>query len=234
MQIHLELWVLRELLWMVGAFSQSLSSRGTSLTRGDIGQRQVGLQSYNVWHSLTRLDAVLLASFQASLGNHDVRLVLGVGVLFDSLGELLGDDVLFHVDAVFNHIVANLSQRVEHRSDAIIHVGSRVKNGSQRADAELLDNRRPITTNNVETLHLERRRASAVRALDNLHRGILLLLQQEHGLEDVIFFEHELSVLAVDKSNELLSETASEVKIFRLGVHHDGIGITINDVQFAL
>jgi hypothetical protein len=78
----------------------------------------------------------------------------------------------------------------------------------------------------VETLDLGRGRAVRL----DLERGVLLLLEQEHALEDAVEVNLEQSVLVVDELLERVGDHHRFLVVRDVRVDEDRVGVTVDDL----
>ena len=217
---------------MVRAIGEALPAARASLTRGDVLRRGVRLDGDDVGHRLALLGALVLPSRAEAKRHLDVRLVGGVRIILRALRQLLGDDELVHGDGAGDEVLAALAEGLV---DVLHHVLRRTagEDGVEDVVTLLLGERGPIATDDVETLLLHRgdHAAAAVRRPLHLERGVLLLLEQEHRLVHPVNLNLQELIALVHLLLHRVTNRHHLLQVVGVGVDHDGIGITVNDVH---
>lgn len=117
------------------------------------------------------------------------------------------------------------------REDLLEHVASRDCQAKTREPTiglrgDILGQVAVLSPLHIETFDLHAGRA----VLFDLDSCILLLLQKQHALEDVVNVDFEQTVSLVDELLELVADLKSSCHFGNVGVDHDRIGITIDDL----
>lgn len=189
--------------------------------------------AYDVWHEAVDKLSVRLALLLLAKRNLHVRQSLRVRVVFRASRQLLRNDELTQRDVAVLEVFTDLRQVLIEGQKNLVALLAR-KDLREDFLTDGLRERAPVTTNHVETLDLARDFFVFRAIVLDGERGVLLLLEQKHALEDAINFNLKALVKLVDLGLELLALHESIFHLRRASVDHDGIGITIDDSEAKL
>mmetsp|Transcript_8108 Transcript_8108/g.32766 ORF Transcript_8108/g.32766 Transcript_8108/m.32766 type:complete len:646 (-) Transcript_8108:2155-4092(-) len=231
-EVQLEAAVLGgDLVGVVGAVGESLAAGALvhGAAAGDLLGGGVRLEGDDVRDGFALVDALSLPRGSQPQRHLHVRLVGGVRVILRPLRELLGDDELVHRHRAVHQVLPALAKRLVDSLDDVLG-GVSGENLLQREVTLLLRQGGPIAADNVETLLLNHRGVAAVGELLDHEGGVLLLLEEQHGLVKAVHLNLQNLEALVGQLLELLRHVHNLRDVRRLGVDHDRVGVAIDDV----
>ena len=231
-EVQLEAAVLGgDFVGVVGAVGESLAAGALvhGATAGDLLGGGVCLEGDDVRDGFALVDALSLPRGSQPQRHLHVRLVGGVWVILRPLRELLGDDELVHRHRAVHQVLPALAKRLVDSLDDVLG-GVSGENLLQREVTLLLRQGGPIAADDVETLLLNHRGVAAVWELLDHEGGVLLLLQEQHGLVKAVHLNLQNLEALVGQLLELLRHVHNLRNVRRLGVDHDRVGVAVDDV----
>mmetsp|Transcript_12988 Transcript_12988/g.30644 ORF Transcript_12988/g.30644 Transcript_12988/m.30644 type:complete len:305 (+) Transcript_12988:1043-1957(+) len=174
-----------------------------------------------------------------ALGEHrqrhlEVRLGLGVRVVLDRLVHPLGHHVLLDRHAGLGaHRRGDLAEPFVDRGHDLV-LGVARQNPVEHELAEALGDRAPVAADQVQALGLLGVAHLAVLPLLHHQGGVLLLLEEEHRLEDPVQLELERLVQLVHLPFHLLPELLDVLQVGGVGVDHDGVRVAVDHLHVEL
>ena len=231
-EVQLEAAVLGgDLVGVVCAVGESLAAGALvhGAAAGDLLGGGVRLEGDDVRDGFALVDALSLPRGSQPQRHLHVRLVGGVRVILRPLRELLGDDELVHRHRAVHQVLPALAKRLVDSLDDVLG-GVSGENLLQREVTLLLRQGGPIAADNVETLLLNHRGVAAVGELLDHEGGVLLLLEEQHGLVKAVHLNLQNLEALVGQLLELLRHVHNLRDVRRLGVDHDRVGVAVDDV----
>mmetsp|Transcript_39120 Transcript_39120/g.91113 ORF Transcript_39120/g.91113 Transcript_39120/m.91113 type:complete len:538 (+) Transcript_39120:844-2457(+) len=185
------------------------------------------LQTNNVGNMISRTDgSVVLQHVQR---HEDMRLRFRIWIFFRMFAQTLGNDILVQGQFILPHFFGELFQMSMDVVDDLFPFLSR-QNLVDDEPSRIFGLYTPISSDQIQPLEFLGLRAIVVHD----ERRILFLLEKQHGSVNPIDLQFQSSVQLVDFSFDPLSEL-SHFGQFALvsypGVDHDGVGISVNDLQ---
>mmetsp|Transcript_63958 Transcript_63958/g.178946 ORF Transcript_63958/g.178946 Transcript_63958/m.178946 type:complete len:921 (+) Transcript_63958:439-3201(+) len=164
-------------------------------------------------------------------GDLHVRLVLRVRVVLRGLRQALGDDVALEGHLVVVHLFGLRLQEVVRPMNGLF-LALPAENPRKDLVPDALRELAPISPDDVQALELLLE--DLVLPIDDLQRGVLLLLEQHQATEHGIDLDLQTLVLLVHRRLDLLGRLHRLPVVLRLGVHEHGVRVAVDDVKLQL